>query len=266
MAIVLGVALVSGTYVLTDSITKAFDSIFQTIYQQHRRHDHRPQRDRPGANDAGAARRPSFDESLLAKVRALPEVRDAIGGVAGEPQLVKNGKAISFGGAPEPRLQRRSHAARVRVAHAHAGHVAGGERGGRSTPARPARSTSKSGDTIGVQAQGPVQQMQGGRARELRLGGARSAARRWPGFTLPTAQRLFDKQGKLDDIRVAARAGGRPQQLVHADPDDPAARHAGADGRRAGAEVGRRHQLVPRRSSRHSCSRSPASRCSWAAS
>ena len=33
IAIVLGVALVSGTYVLTDSITKAFDSIFQTIYQ-----------------------------------------------------------------------------------------------------------------------------------------------------------------------------------------------------------------------------------------
>ena len=33
IAIVLGVALVSGTYVLTDSITQAFDSIFQTVYK-----------------------------------------------------------------------------------------------------------------------------------------------------------------------------------------------------------------------------------------
>ena len=32
-AIVLGVATITGTYVLTDSISKAFDSIFTTIYQ-----------------------------------------------------------------------------------------------------------------------------------------------------------------------------------------------------------------------------------------
>ena len=33
LAIVLGVATITGTYVLTDSISKAFDSIFTTIYQ-----------------------------------------------------------------------------------------------------------------------------------------------------------------------------------------------------------------------------------------
>ena len=33
VAIVLGVALVAGTFVLTDSITGAFSSIFSTIYQ-----------------------------------------------------------------------------------------------------------------------------------------------------------------------------------------------------------------------------------------
>ena len=32
LAIVLGVALVAGTFVLTDSITGAFNTIFQTIY------------------------------------------------------------------------------------------------------------------------------------------------------------------------------------------------------------------------------------------
>ena len=33
LAIVLGVAMVSGTYVLTDSIDKAFNSIFTDIYR-----------------------------------------------------------------------------------------------------------------------------------------------------------------------------------------------------------------------------------------
>src|SRR5204863_87193 len=42
-----------------------------------------------------------FDESLLPKVRALPDVKAAIGGVGGEAQLIgRNGKAIVFGGAP----------------------------------------------------------------------------------------------------------------------------------------------------------------------
>src|SRR5262249_62076662 len=44
---------------------------------------------------------PSFDQSLLAKVRALPEVGAAIGGVGGEAQIIgSNGKVIQFGGAP----------------------------------------------------------------------------------------------------------------------------------------------------------------------
>ena len=33
LAIVLGVTMVSGTFVLTDSIDKAFDSIFSSVYQ-----------------------------------------------------------------------------------------------------------------------------------------------------------------------------------------------------------------------------------------
>ena len=34
LAIVLGVTMVSGTFVLTDSIDKAFDSIFSSSYEQ----------------------------------------------------------------------------------------------------------------------------------------------------------------------------------------------------------------------------------------
>src|SRR6266540_6097901 len=91
--------MISGTYVLTDSISNAFDAIFTQSYR---------------GTDAvisgksafdltsnGTTTAPSFDESLLAEVKRLPDVKAAIGGVGGEAQLIgKNGKAIVFGGAP----------------------------------------------------------------------------------------------------------------------------------------------------------------------
>ena len=76
-----------------------------------------------------------------------------------------------------------------------------------------------------MQVEGPVE--------TLRISGlvkfgsvARSAARRSPGFDLPTAQRLFDKEGKLDQIRVAAKPGVSPAAARLRDREDPSARHA----------------------------------------
>ncbi len=214
-AIVLGVALVSGTYVLTDSITKAFDSIFQTVYRNTDATITGRNALDTGANDVGGGdtTTPSFDESLLAKVRALPSVKDAIGGVAGQPQLVKNGKAIAFGGAPNlgfsvdpsrPQFQSLT--------------LSKGSWPSNDEVVVDTGTASKKhihvGDTIGVQAEGPVEQMRVAGLVHFgsagSLGGATLA-----GFTLPTAQRLFDKVGKLDDIRAAARTGTSPQQLVN---------------------------------------------------
>ncbi len=44
IAIVLGVSLVTGTYILTDSIKDAFNGIFTEVYQGHGRDDHRASR------------------------------------------------------------------------------------------------------------------------------------------------------------------------------------------------------------------------------
>ena len=86
IAIVLGVAMISGTYVLTDSIDSAFNSIFTDS--------------RKGSNvvisgkaafslsDQGNALKPSFDESLAAKVRALPGVQAVEPSVNGEAHLI----------------------------------------------------------------------------------------------------------------------------------------------------------------------------------
>src|SRR3954462_6527597 len=93
--------MVSGTLVLTDTIQKGFDGVFGASYQQT---------DAVIAgkeivkdSQSGAA---SVPESLLAQVRALPEVRAAGGTIA---PIVSNraeifgrdGKAVGSGGAPQ---------------------------------------------------------------------------------------------------------------------------------------------------------------------
>ena len=78
-AIVLGVAMVSGTYVLTDSIDKAFGSIFT---------DSRKGSDAVISgksafklSDGTGVTAPAFDQGLLQEVRALPAVAVADGSV-----------------------------------------------------------------------------------------------------------------------------------------------------------------------------------------
>ncbi len=98
VAIVLGVATVSGTFVLTDSIDKAFDSIFSDVYRNTDATI--TPKSAFDSGDNGSTEAP-FDQSLLAQVRALPDVSDAIGGVSSDSaQLVKDGETIAFGGAP----------------------------------------------------------------------------------------------------------------------------------------------------------------------
>jgi putative ABC transport system permease protein len=215
LAIVLGVALVAGTYVLTDSINGAFSSIFQTVYRgTDATITGRNAIDTGGNGGVGGgnAATPSFPQSLLARVKSLPDVRAALGGVAGTPQLIQNGKAISFGGAPnlgfsvDPSQPQFNSLTLVK-----------GSWPGPSQVVIDANTASKkhlhAGDTIGVQANGPVVRMpisglvKFGSAASL--GGATLA-----GFELPTAQRLFGKTGRLDDIRLSARPGTSPQRLV----------------------------------------------------
>ena len=76
-AIILGVAMVSGTYVLTDTIDKAFDNIFSETYANT---------DAVVSGKAAdisfqgeSAETPPVDATLLEKVRALPDVEAATG-------------------------------------------------------------------------------------------------------------------------------------------------------------------------------------------
>jgi len=90
--------MVSGTLVLTDSIDKAFNFIYTDVRQG----SDAVISGKSAIGDTQTGQQgtfaPTIDGSLLAKVRALPDVQDAEGSVSGEAQLIdQKGKAIVFG-------------------------------------------------------------------------------------------------------------------------------------------------------------------------
>jgi putative ABC transport system permease protein len=101
LAIVLGVAMVSGTFVITDMIDRAFDDIFTQSYANT---DAYISGKSPGFTFEGdQVTPPSVPADLLPKVRTLPDVRAAAGTVADDSAtkiIDRKGKPITTGGAP----------------------------------------------------------------------------------------------------------------------------------------------------------------------
>jgi putative ABC transport system permease protein len=210
IAIVLGVALITGTYVLTDSIKGAFGGIFTSVY---RGTDATVTgKSAFDLSDSGTTTAPPFDASLLPVIRNLPDVADAVGGVGGNAHLVVNGKVVQFGGAPNlgfsvdptrPELNTLT--------------LADGRWPGRNQVVIDQATAHKKdltvGQTIGVQANGPTIRMR--ISGLVHFGGATSlGGATLSGFNLPTAQRLFQRVGKLDQIRAKAKAGVTPARLA----------------------------------------------------
>ena len=210
LAIVLGVAMVSGTYVLTDTISKGFDAIFADTYT----HADAVIVGQEGFGEEDEVATESYPADVLTKVRALAQVEGAEGAVLDDARLVgEDGKVIesSWGTAAlsvDPAADRRFDPLTV---------VKGSwPRGGAQIAIDRATAQKQGlepGDSIGVGALGPVQRFRISGIVEYgsvdSLGGAQIAA-----FELGTAQKLFDKAGKLDEIQLRAREGVSTQQLI----------------------------------------------------
>jgi putative ABC transport system permease protein len=211
LAIVLGVAMISGTFVLTDSIDRAFDRIFTDV--------------RAGSSavisgksafeldEQSGSTEPAFDEALLTKVRDVPGVAEAEGSVDGEAQIIgKDGKAIGHGGAPNLGFSIANGESSFNALTL----VEGEWPGNGDVVVDKATADDEDlqiGQVIGIQGRGPVEHLRVSGIVKFgsvsTIGGATLA-----GFDLPTAQRIFDKHGKLDEIAVAAKSGVSDQQLV----------------------------------------------------
>jgi putative ABC transport system permease protein len=211
IAIVLGVAMISGTYVLTDSIDQAFDRIFtdsrqgsDVVISGKSAFD---------LSDQSGVSAPTFNESLLGDVRALPGVAEAEGSVDAEAHLIgRNGKAIVFGGAPNLGFSIANGNSRFNPLTL----VEGKWPGANEVVIDKATADKKDfsvGQQIGVEAQGPVRKLKISGLVKFgsvsTIGGATLA-----GFDLPTAQQLFQKKGELDEIAVAAKPGVTDQELL----------------------------------------------------
>ena len=210
LAVVMGVAMVSGTYVLTDTITNGFHAIFATAYAKA---------DAVVTGKAvfgGTGQAPAFPATTLAKIKALPDVAAAAGGVEAEVQFVgRNGKVISHGGAPGLGFSVNSGGD---LQFNPLSLVAGSWPVGPHEVAMDAQTAESDHFAVG---QTVLAIIRGGREQRFRLsgvadygnstslGGATIAL-----FDLPTAEALFAKQGTLDEIDVAAKRGVRSAALV----------------------------------------------------
>jgi putative ABC transport system permease protein len=216
IAIVLGVAMISGTYILTDTIDRAFSNLFSQSYAGT---DAVVQGEGPDISiDGTAAPNPPVPASLLETVRGVPEVELASGGIYDETStkiLTSEGESVSTGGAPsfgfgidtDPEfaqfnplnlLEGRWPAASDEVV------IDAGTAD---------RQSYAVGDTVEIATLQPK------RAFELvgvaQYGGVDSlGTATFAVFTVPTAQELLDRGGQYDAISVAAKEGVGEDELV----------------------------------------------------
>jgi putative ABC transport system permease protein len=213
LAIVLGVSMMSGTYILTDTIDKAFDDIFTASYQDTSVVI--------SGREIVKGSDTTVPASLLERVRRLPNVEAAAGSLMnldsetesiqlldshGEPLGGEKAQAFGFGiDTSQPRFNP--------LELVEGSWAAGGDE--LVVDAGSAKDHGLAvGQTLDVASRGE-------KGRPFRisgiarygsvdsLGGATIAV-----FTVPTAQSLFGKAGRLDSISLAARPGVSQAQLV----------------------------------------------------
>ena len=214
LAIVLGVSMISGTYVLTDTITASFTKVVDGSFE----HADAVVTGKVAFknNQSNTATTPAFPDSVLGKIKQLPDVSAAAGAVGDELKLIgRDGKVIStkggssIGASVDPKNDARFTPLTL---------TSGKWPVGNGEIAIDQRTSQKAhyavGDTIAVAADDG--------ARDFEITGiAKFASASSIGastiaiFDLPTAQDVFNKRGQLDEIQVAAKQGVTPEKLVN---------------------------------------------------
>src|SRR3954447_12148810 len=193
LAVVLGVAMISGTYVLTDTINNGFDTIFSQSYKNadvvitgKAAFD---------TANGSTVEPPPMPESLLAKIQQLPDVSLAAGSVTSSSlKLIgQDGKVVASGGAPTPGFAVAPAGQPFNPTKLTDGSWPHGPDEIVIDKATASKNGFTVGDHIGVQAFGPAQKLLiSGIAEfpDVSVGGATFAI-----LDQPAAQRLFHKVG-----------------------------------------------------------------------
>jgi len=202
IAVLLGVSFMAGTYVLTDTMTRAFDDLVDTGYASI---DVLVRNENAfTAQTSSLEERESMPESVLSTVEDVPGVQEAVGDVIGYAQIVDpaTGKVIGTFGPP--------------TAAASWSTLSGFTIESGSPPEGDDQVVIDSGtaeaydigvgDRVEIVFEGPPGEFEvvgvAGYGDGGNLFGATYAL-----FDLPTAQRVLGREGELDSISVVAADG-----------------------------------------------------------
>jgi putative ABC transport system permease protein len=210
-AIVLGVAMISGAFVLTDTLGQSLKDIYKQSYAA----SDAVISSEEAVNTGNTTREaPAFSAAVLRRVESLPGVRSAQGSIQDQARLVdRNGKAIGTAEngtavGVDPTDDQSLNPLQL---------VAGNWPHDAAEIAIDKTTADKHhfqlGQTVGAFADGPVHHYRV--SGIVRFGSVDSiGSATITVFDLATAQRLFDKPGKLDLIRVQAKDGVSDPELL----------------------------------------------------
>jgi putative ABC transport system permease protein len=214
LAIVLGVAMISGTYILTDTIDKAFKEIFVESYAgtdivvTGKPPDISFQGDTPDV--------PPVDAALLPRIREVDGVEAATGSIVEESAakiLDAEGKVVETEGAPAFGFGIDPAQDRFNPLNLNEGRWMNAPNEVVIDAGTAEDQNFSIGDTIRVASLEAVRAFRlVGIARYGEVQSIGSAT--FTVFTIPTAQELFDRRGRFDAISAAAATGVEPDQLV----------------------------------------------------
>ena len=209
LAVVLGVALIAGTYILTDTINHQFDQIFAQV----RKGVDVSVTPKKIFNSDNNANPPAFPASYVAQVQQVPGVEKAAGGIFDNGVILDNkGKKIG-GSNGAPNFISSNTPQPFDPFNYVAGHAPTAPNQISIDKYTADKQHWKLGSTVRVGGQGPAQPYTVvGIAKFGKLSGLAGAA--IAVMTLDEAQKVTNKVGKLDGIDIKAANGVTPQALV----------------------------------------------------
>ena len=212
-AVVIGVSMVSGTFILTDTMQQSFNGLFDASFDK----TDAVIRGKEIVKDSFSGSGVTIPESVLTKVRALPEVEAASGDVSPQEAntadiIGKDGKAVAreSSGVSYDAANARFNPLKLKT-----GEWPQGDKQVVIDAGTAAKEHYRVGDTVKVSTGGQT------RPYELTgivsfgdvdsLGFASIAA-----WDVKTAQTLLDREGRYDSVSIAAKPGTSAAELVKA--------------------------------------------------
>ncbi len=206
VAVLLGVAFIAGSYVLTDTINRSFDEIFDVAYSGT---DVAVSASTTGSGDTGIV--PPFPARYLNEVRGVDGVENSVGGIFTTGRFVDSkGDPLNSGFAPEfiSSVAPKPFDTLTYV------------EGGNPRTANEVSIDQATADREGLEVGSKLRIAgeAGVKAYTItgiqRLGNTASGGSGTSVLTLPEAQRLTGRVGKFDAISVQAAPGVQPTELA----------------------------------------------------